>query len=189
MSKTAAEKLSDDDVIFRVESIPPPDGEDVHDCATKVGDWALALAEKQRAVATAQATSKVNAFDLAGALAKTTRPSSGPTAAEPDVDEGAISGERIRGVPALAAMAAPVLEEIEEAEETCTRRATGLASADYDVIRELTIDVEEDAPVRVRRDDASTPRPARSLPISGRAMFEVLFVLVVLVAAAFLMRR
>lgn len=49
-------------------SIPPPDGEDVHESETAMGDWSLVIAEAHRASASTKETKKVTAFDLVAAL-------------------------------------------------------------------------------------------------------------------------
>ena len=74
----SAAKLDGEDGIYRVESIPPPDGEP-NDKETAVGDLMLAFAEARRAAALkgldSTATSKVQPFDLASALITARLPS------------------------------------------------------------------------------------------------------------------
>lgn len=57
--------------IYRVETIPPPDGEDPHEKETRIGDPLLAreLACEQEERVSSAATTKVSAFDLDAALA------------------------------------------------------------------------------------------------------------------------
>jgi hypothetical protein len=54
--------------IYRVDTIPPPDG--ANDFDTKVGDLSLVIAEARRAAESARATTKMDSFDLAQVLQK-----------------------------------------------------------------------------------------------------------------------
>ena len=197
MGKSASEHAVDDQPLFRVESIPPPDGEDVHDCETKIGDWALELDEKRRASTAGQATAKVNAFDLAAVLEKAKRRSiappaptfAPPTSAPPT---SAISAD------AIAADGPPASCVLRAGAAATLAFGVGLAhvpeaptSEDLDgfmVVEEVTIDVEEVRSSRALRS-ASRRKAGRSTGRLGRRFVDVFIVLAVIAAFAMTVSR
>lgn len=190
MSKSAPARVGDEDTIFRVETVPPPPGEDVHDCATKIGDWALALEEKRLATTAAQPTAKVNAFDLASALAKAAARRSAPPppapvlAASQEMGEASTSGAVLKAAPASRGSMP------EENEDWPWLGEAGLP-ADGAVI---TIDVPDEAPAPAAVA-ATLERPApphvqpSALRVVAVAVIEVLLALVVLVVSALVLAR
>jgi len=191
MSKSAPARLVSDDAIFRVETIPPPAGEDDHDSTTKVGDWALALEEKRLAATSSNATAKVNAFDLASALAKTARPSIPAPAPAPaiaawrEMDDPAPSGEVRRELPAIAGGVA------EENDDWPWLQSGGLPPDC--VVDEVTIDVADDAfktgvAATLERPPVQRVKP-RSLFIVGQGLVEVLIAVAVVVVSALMLAR
>jgi hypothetical protein len=58
--------------LYRADTIPPPDGESLYQCETKLGDFSLAIAEARLAAenADARSTTKMDVYDYAAALRK-----------------------------------------------------------------------------------------------------------------------
>ncbi len=161
MSKRFTDVI-DDAPLFRVESIPPPDGEDEHARDTRIGDWSLAIEEMRHASTSTKATAKVTAFDLAAVLARTRSESQAPPPA--DVTS---SATRLRA-PAVAVPCEPATDSV--------------------VVEEVTIDVEEapapSARPRVRSRKAPTP-----LGLIGRVLLELLISAAVITVLAIVLRR
>lgn len=171
MGISSSEHAVDDEPLLRLESIPP-DGEDVHACVTKVGDWALELEEVRRASTAGQATAKVNAFDLAAVLEKAKRRSIAPQA-----PISATPGD----APPASSVLGLGLEHVPEA----------LMIDDLDgllVVEEVTIDVEEERSSRALRSGPGR-KAERSTSRFGRRFLDVFVALAVIAAFAMTLSR
>jgi len=166
MSKRASDVL-DDEPIYRVETVPPPDDEDEHSRDTRIGDWSLAVEEMRHASTSTKATAKVTAFDLAAALARTKSESQAPPPPPPVTS----SATRLRA-PAIAVAA----------EVTCE------PATDHVVVEELTIEVEEPLDTRAP-PGARSSKPRTPLALIGNMVLQLLIAMAIVAVFATVLGR